>query len=309
MIKAAQKDGEKLLGRLVAAPYQCRTITQMDCLEPPRCVQPQSATRAAAALLRVHTRVVLQVALPRRSGTRARARAWPIVAAAPCVGVLTVLSTAHCTLMLGPARPHVGKRALCSEGTRTRDVVINCGAWMRSERPSSCPTFARARTRAPVSKTAQGGAVDGWLAGCRSVLFPQIQMLDQLVAEYPGAKFLLMTRDPKHWARSMIGWTTPRRGTLFERLQRSELPDLPQGEPKDADGLVLWQRRQYAAIRRKFQDDPRYSFMEYSIETGDPAKLIEFVGMPPSFIDLWTVENVNTNLHPATAGKGGAKTQ
>lgn len=109
----------------------------------------------------------------------------------------------------------------------------------------------------------------------KHVLLPQIAMLDQLVDTYPNAKFLLMTRESRAWAKSMIGWTTPRRGTLFERLQRSILPGLPAGEPKEEDGLVLWQLRQYAVVRKKFRHTSPHAhkFMEFSIEKGDPAKL------------------------------------
>lgn len=50
--------------------------------------------------------------------------------------------------------------------------------------------------------------IDGprWKEGAPGWVFPQITDLANLLTEYPGATFVLMVRDPVHWATSVEKW-------------------------------------------------------------------------------------------------------
>lgn len=109
-------------------------------------------------------------------------------------------------------------------------------------------------------------------------IFPQMTLLEELDRAYPTAKFILSTRSPESWLRSV-----ERYGPLREILAKADLPGLPAGAGASDERLLQWFGEHAERVRDHFASRSDGRFTEFALEDGNEAiqrKLEEFLGMP-----------------------------
>lgn len=74
-------------------------------------------------------------------------------------------------------------------------------------------------------------------------LFPQMSMLEELVAHYPHAHFILNVREPRKWVDSVNEHNDMRR-----RLERANLYGLPAGAGRHDEELIDWVERHHQRV-------------------------------------------------------------
>lgn len=106
-------------------------------------------------------------------------------------------------------------------------------------------------------------------------IFPQMTLLEELDGAYPDAKYILNTRSPCDWLRSVTAY-----GPLRRILEDAELPGLPQGAGSEDRELLDWFEAHALRVRRRFAGG---RLLEIALEEGDAAihaKLEAFLGLP-----------------------------
>ncbi len=104
--------------------------------------------------------------------------------------------------------------------------------------------------------------------------FPFPRYFRELDQQYPGAKFILTTRDDSDWLKSRLGHDATRIGL--------NMPFDYRGEPYQTDAAVLLaeKRAQENAVRRYFQDRPEdLLIIDLTKGEGTYEGLAKFIGV------------------------------
>lgn len=117
-------------------------------------------------------------------------------------------------------------------------------------------------------------------------------LLASIRRRYPGAKFILSTRDPAKHADSMRRWSNLGR----TRLPVNAVPGLPEGYGAKPGELERWIEGHITFCRHVFARAG--DFLEYDIEDADArAKISAFLGIG---LPWWGKANINES-HPGEA--------
>ena len=108
--------------------------------------------------------------------------------------------------------------------------------------------------------------------------FPQITLLEKLVSAYPGAKFVLCTRDAGSWLRSVTAY-----GPMRHILTCADIQGLPPGKGWDDDDLRFWFNHHNERVRDYFAA-PEFAgkLVELRLEEDDVVlelRLSTFIGV------------------------------
>ena len=123
-----------------------------------------------------------------------------------------------------------------------------------------------------------------WPHGC----FPQMEALEELVAAYPNAKFILSIQNAMKWVQSVDKY-----GQLRRVLIESELPGLPAGVGAVDDDLIAFFQAHVMRVRSYFANHDSQGFLELDLDDGDQinrSRLSDFFGQPVA----WDHHNVTT---------------
>jgi hypothetical protein len=80
--------------------------------------------------------------------------------------------------------------------------------------------------------------------------WPQVSMMEQMMTEMPRAKFVLITRQSAPWLTSVKHWGVNGSNSMWDRLVKMDLPNLPSGHPVDDMEMVRWHDWHYENVRK-----------------------------------------------------------
>ncbi|MGR3322732.1 MAG: sulfotransferase [Pseudooceanicola sp.] len=150
------------------------------------------------------------------------------------------------------------------------------------------------RTGDPLAELAEFDAVAecSYLTPSKSA-WPQMDfgLIEAIRAQHPGAKFVATQRRAKALSRSMLGWTN-----MNARLERAQIPGLPQGYGETTLERVTWIKAHYAHLRRVFRGRPEFLVLDVA-EADARDKLSAFLGIE---LPWWGRANVNVDIHDAS---------
>lgn len=102
--------------------------------------------------------------------------------------------------------------------------------------------------------------------------FPQVSILEELVAHYPNAYFVLNVRDHWRWVKSVKNHCDMR-----DRLVAADIPGLPSGVGGTDEELVQWAAAHHERVRRLLIAR-RLRFLDFDIERHGALELSSFFG-------------------------------
>ncbi|CAK0870615.1 unnamed protein product [Prorocentrum cordatum] len=106
-------------------------------------------------------------------------------------------------------------------------------------------------------------------------IFPQITMLKELDKGYPGARFILSTRDTRAWVQSVTNYYH-----LRQILVDADLPGLPSGVGSADDELAAWFEAHTARVRAHFAGREAEAFLSQEGDERIRDRLQRFLGRP-----------------------------
>uniref|UniRef100_A0A7S1DZ08 Uncharacterized protein n=2 Tax=Hemiselmis andersenii TaxID=464988 RepID=A0A7S1DZ08_HEMAN len=121
-------------------------------------------------------------------------------------------------------------------------------------------------------------------------IYPQIDFLDIMTAQYPDSLFVLNKRDIKSHIRSIDKWLYDDKRQLMMRdaLVAANIPGLPPGKGREDAELAEWLEWFYHRTRQHISQLPGSRFLEFTIED-------DFAARVNDFLDTRTFEKLHLN--------------
>eukprot|EP00573_Skeletonema_grethae_P011844 CAMPEP_0201702176 /NCGR_PEP_ID=MMETSP0578-20130828/35407_1 /ASSEMBLY_ACC=CAM_ASM_000663 /TAXON_ID=267565 /ORGANISM="Skeletonema grethea, Strain CCMP 1804" /LENGTH=337 /DNA_ID=CAMNT_0048189657 /DNA_START=213 /DNA_END=1222 /DNA_ORIENTATION=+ len=103
--------------------------------------------------------------------------------------------------------------------------------------------------------------------------FPQIELLDELVAGYPNATLFLTFRSMEKWYNSLNKWPPRRNGPhMNDRLKKQNITGFPSGVGENVDEFAEWFCNHVERVRGIVARSPSLTLVEVDIEDSTTAK-------------------------------------
>jgi hypothetical protein len=127
--------------------------------------------------------------------------------------------------------------------------------------------------------------------------FPQIELLDELVAGYPKATLFLMFRSTEKWYNSLQKWPPRKNGPhMTDKLRDANITGFPSGVGKTVDEFADWYCKHVERVRDIVARNPSLTLVEVDIEDSTIAKrMSEMFEIDES---CWGHSNANPIANP-----------
>ncbi len=190
-------------------------------------------------------------------------------------------------------------------GTSSLHKFFECGglrsAHYRCNRIDSCARCIRQSVEAggaPLELCELGGNnIDVYAQMDDGNYFPQIEVLDDIVAAYPEATLFLTFRNMTKWYNSLKKWPPRKRGPhLNDKLRENNITGFPTGVGKNVSEFSEWFCNHVQRVRRVVNDNPSLTLVEVDIEDANIAKRMS--DMFEIDKNCWGHANVNPIANP-----------
>lgn len=191
-------------------------------------------------------------------------------------------------------------------GTSSLHKFFECGglrsAHYRCNRVDSCARCIRQSVEAggePLELCELGGnnKFDVYAQMDDGHYFPQIEVLDDIVAAYPEATLFLTFRNMTKWYNSLKKWPPRKRGPhLNDKLRENNITGFPTGVGKNVSEFSDWFCNHVQRVRRVVNDNPSLTLVEVDIEDSNIAKRMS--DMFEIDESCWGHANVNPIANP-----------
>lgn len=190
-------------------------------------------------------------------------------------------------------------------GTSSLHKFFECGglqsAHYRCNRIDSCARCIRQSVEAggdPLELCALGRKdIDVYAQMDDGHYFPQIEVLDDIVAAYPEATLFLTFRNMTKWYNSLKKWPPRKRGPhLNDKLRENNITGFPTGVGENVSEFSDWFCNHVQRVRRVVNDNPSLTLVEVDIEDANIAKRMS--DMFEIGESCWGHANVNPIANP-----------
>lgn len=190
-------------------------------------------------------------------------------------------------------------------GTSSLHNFFDCGGihsvHYRCNRVDSCARCMRESVEAggrPLDLCEMGSAkIDMYAQMDDGVYFPQIELLDELVAGYPNATLFITFRSIEKWYNSLNKWPPRRNGPhMNDKLKKEDINGFPSGVGKNIDEFADWFCNHVERVRGIVANSPKLQLVEVDIEDSTIAKrMSDMFDIDES---CWGHTNVNPMSNP-----------
>ena len=129
------------------------------------------------------------------------------------------------------------------------------------------------------------------------IYFPQIELLDEIVAAYPKATLFLTFRSVEKWYNSMKNWPPRKRGPhMVDKLRKENITGFPSGVGENIDEFGDWYCKHVERVRDIVARNPSIALVEVDIEDPSIAKRMSKIFEIDE--SCWGHSNVNPISNP-----------
>lgn len=166
-------------------------------------------------------------------------------------------------------------------GTSSLHNFFDCGGLdsvhFRCNRIDSCARCMKESVEAggrPLDLCETGSRkIDVFAQMDNGLYFPQIELLDELVAGYPNATLFLTFRSIEKWYNSLNKWPPRRNGPhMNDKMKKENITGFPSGVGKNVDEFADWFCNHVERVRGIVARSPTLTLVEVDIEDSTIAK-------------------------------------
>ncbi len=189
-------------------------------------------------------------------------------------------------------------------GTSSIHHFFECGglasAHFRCNRIHSCARCMKHSVEAgglPLDLCELRGEIDVYAQMDDGRYFPQIELLDELVAGYPKATLFLTFRSIEKWYNSLQKWPPRKNGPhMNDKMMKMNITGFPSGVGKNVDEFADWFCKHVERVRDIVARTPSLTLVEVDIEDSTIAKRMSDIFEIDE--SCWGHSNVNPLANP-----------